>query len=223
MFLPSATPGRKDRARGRPQRQQAPGPTRAGDAGTPELRLQISTVRSASSGLEDAGAGLVDGLGGGLVLLLSAEPAHLAAQRRRQRRLGLLGPGDARVEVAPWLQRRPEPLAPKCFRGRDIVFWSQLLAARLLLVLGCLVDGQQTRWGALVAMRRRWAAWLQIGSERSAFWGPAPEVAFLVTACRSRPLAEWQGAGGGRTREPTWMRLDATAHADVETHTRKLA
>ena len=30
---------------------------------------------------------------------------------------------------------------------------SRLLAARLLLALGCLCDGQEMRWGALVAMR----------------------------------------------------------------------
>ena len=56
-------------------------------------------------------------------------------------------------------------------------------------MLGCLFDGPQMRWGALVAMRGGGLPRLQIGSERSAFWGPAPEIAFLVTASSEPPLA----------------------------------
>ena len=34
--------------------------------------------------------------------------------------LGCLGRAMRVSRSLPWLQRRPEPEAPKCFRGRDI-------------------------------------------------------------------------------------------------------
>ena len=46
------------------------------DAG---VAFQVRAVRSASSGLQHAGAGLVDGLARGLVLLLARGQAHLAS------------------------------------------------------------------------------------------------------------------------------------------------
>ena len=78
------------------------------------------------------------------------------------------------------------------------------------MALGCLCDGPQMRWGALVAMRRAWGCLVAIGRTRSAFWCPAPEIAFLVTAFVEEPPAPSRVVlGGGRTHASTGMPLSS--------------